>query len=329
MDQARIPREVLEIAVHLLTKPYIETAHLLTKTGAPELLNSCSQSAENILQANRKLLDTVKDILHTTILHLQQETDMILTTLVECHYEFVNLEHPQFRENAQKYLGVRQRFMPVHGWFMNLEDQIDTPPLGDSFVTLQENDRKSPSSDSVDSAEFSDPPISREAKTHNTSKQKKRFFVRNTNSESKFYDTDTDEKTAQNQSANVVKIVGQNREDNVRNGSGEYQMNIPTTRQGRLSLIKSLVKHYMDIVDEVLVDMIPKIILKCMVYKFRTDMSEGSCILNRIKKDEKEEGLLTVDEGNIQRMENLKRENEKLSRGLNIMEQFQSNLKHK
>ena len=85
----------------------------------------------------------------------------------------------------------------------------------------------------------------------------------------------------------------------------------------------------MDIMDEVLVDMIPKIILKCMVYKFRTDMSEGSCIFNRIKKDEKEEELLTVDEGNIQRMENLKRENEKLSRGLNIMEQFQSNLKHK
>ena len=88
-------------------------------------------------------------------------------------------------------------------------------------------------------------------------------------------------------------------------------------------------KHYMVIVDEVLVDLIPKIILKCMVYKFRTDMTEGSCILNRIKEDEKEEELLTVDEGNIQRMENLKRENEKLSRGLNITEQFQSNLKHK
>ena len=78
----------------------------------------------------------------------------------------------------------------------------------------------------------------------------------------------------------------------------------------------------MDIMDEVLVDMIPKIILKCMVYKFRTNMS-GSCILNRIKKDEKEEELLTVDEGNIQRMENMRRESEKLSRGLNIMKSFQ------
>ena len=58
-------------------------------------------------------------------------------------------------------------------------------------------------------------------------------------------------------------------------------------------------------------------------------MSEGSCILNRIKKDEKEEELLAVDEGNIQRMENLKRESEKLSRGINIMESFQNNLTHK
>ena len=87
---------------------------------------------------NTKLLDIVKDIFRKTILYLQQETDMILTTLVECHYEFVNLEHPQFRENAQKFLGVRQRFMPVHGRFMNLEDQTEAPPLGDSFLTLQE-----------------------------------------------------------------------------------------------------------------------------------------------------------------------------------------------
>ena len=56
-------------------------------------------------------------------------------------------------------------------------------------------------------------------------------------------------------------------------------------------------------------------------------MSEGSCILNRIKKDEKEEELLAVDKGNILRMENLKRESEKLSRGINIMESFQNNLK--
>ena len=101
----------------------------------------------------------------------------------------------------------------------DLDDQTEAPHLGDSFLTLQENDRKSPSSDSADSAEFSDPPISREAKTHNTSKQKKRFLVGKTNE--------------------------------------------------------------------------------------------------------------SVDEGNIQRMENLKKENEKLSRGLNIIEQFQSNLKHK
>ena len=110
-----IPREVLEIAVRLLTKPYIENSHNLTKKVATELLKSCSQSAEQILQVNTKLLDLVKDIFRKTILHLQKETDMILATLVKCHYEFVNLEHPQFRENAQKYLGVQQRFYAQTG----------------------------------------------------------------------------------------------------------------------------------------------------------------------------------------------------------------------
>ena len=85
-------------------------------------------------------------------------------------------------------------------------------------------------------------------------------------------------------------------------------------------------KHYMDIVDEVLVDMIPKIILKCMVYKFRTDMSEGFCILSKIKKDEKEDEFLAVDLENIKRVENLIIETEKLSRGLNIKDSFQYNL---
>ena len=180
------------------------------------------------------------------------------------------------------------------------------------FSYLTGEDRRSPSGHSADS----------------TLNQKKRFFVRNTN-ESKFYDTETDEKTVQNQDANVVQLVGQDRDNKMRNGSVKYHMNIPITRQGRLTLIKSLVRHYIDIVDEVLVDMIPKIILKCMVYKFRTDMSEGSCILNRIKKDEKEEELLAVDSGNIPRMKKMKRESEKLSRGINIMESFQNNLTHK
>ena len=58
-------------------------------------------------------------------------------------------------------------------------------------------------------------------------------------------------------------------------------------------------------------------------------MSKGSCILNKIKIDEKEEELLAVDAGNIQRMEKLRRESEKLSRGLNIMESLKNNLKHK
>ena len=69
-DQAMIPREVLEIAVRLLTKPYIENSHLLTKTVATELLKSCSESAEKILQVNTKLLVLVKDIFCKTILHL-------------------------------------------------------------------------------------------------------------------------------------------------------------------------------------------------------------------------------------------------------------------
>ena len=123
----------------------------------------------------------MKDIICKRILHLQKETDMILTTLVECQYEFVNLEHPQFRDNAQRYLGVQQGY----GWFMNLVNEREASPLGDSFLTLQENDRKSPSSDS-------EPPKGREGKANNASKQKKRFFVRNSN-ESKFYDKDTKE----------------------------------------------------------------------------------------------------------------------------------------
>ena len=82
-DQAMIPREVLEIAVRLLTKPYIDNSHNLTKTVATELLKSSSESAEKILQLNSKLLVLVKDIFRKTILHLQEETDMILTTLVE------------------------------------------------------------------------------------------------------------------------------------------------------------------------------------------------------------------------------------------------------
>ena len=63
--------------------------------------------------------------------------------------------------------------------------------------------------------------------------------MRNTN-ESKFYDTETDEKTVQNQDANVVQLVGQDRDDKMINGSVKYHMNIPITRQGRLTLIKSL-----------------------------------------------------------------------------------------
>jgi len=322
-DQAMIPREVLEIAVRLLTKPYIENSHQLTKKVATELLKSCSASAERILQDNKKLLVLVKEIFKETIFELQKETDLILTTLVECHYEFVNLEHPQFRENAQKYLGVQQRFLPVQGWFMNAVNQGDVSPLGESFLTLQESDRKSPSSDSSESS------IGRETKTHNASKTKKKFFAKNSN-ESKFYDTDNDnDTTVQKHDANVVQIIGQDVENEKRNKSGKYEMNIPTTSQGRLNLIKGLVMHYMDIVDEVLVDMIPKVILKCMVYKFRTDMSEGSCILSKIKKEEKESELLAVDVENIKRVESLKIETEKLSRGLNIMDSFQDNLNHK
>ena len=136
----------------------------------------------------------------------------------------------------------------------------------------------------------------------------------NNSNESKFYETDTEEKTVQNQHTNVVQIVGQGRKNKMRNEAEKYQLNIPTTRQGRL--IKCFVRHYMDII---LADLITKIVLKCMVYKVRIEMSEGSCTLNRIKKDEKEEELLAVAVGNIQRLENLKRENEKLSRGLFLL----------
>ena len=319
-DQAMIPREVLEIAVHLLTKPYIENAHQLTKRVASELLRSCWESAEVILQGNVKLLNLVKEIFKNTISNLQEDTGMILTTLVECHYEFVNLEHPQFRDSAHKYLGVQQRFMPVQGWFMNVSNQESDSSSADSFLTLQENDSKSPSSDS----DLSDQVISRETKIHNTSKQKRRFFTKSS-TESKFYDTENFEMTTQKQETNAVQIVGQDKEHDRGRNSSKYQMNVPTTSQGRLSLIKSLVKHYMDIVDEILVDMIPKVILKCMVYKFRTDMSEGSCILTKIKKEEREEELLSVDVENVKRMDSLKLEKEKLSIGLNMMDSFQKN----
>ena len=93
----------------------------------------------------------------------------------------------------------------------------------------------------------------------------------NNSNESKFYETDTEEKTVQNQHTNVVQIVGQGRKNKMRNEAEKYQLNIPTTRQGRLSLIKCLVRHYMDII---LVDLITKIVLKCMVYKVRIEMSE-------------------------------------------------------
>ena len=59
--------------------------------------------------------------------------------------------------------------------------------------------------------------------------------MRNTN-ESKFYDTDTEENPVQNQDVNVVQIVDQDRGNQMRNESEKGQMNIPTTRQGRLSL---------------------------------------------------------------------------------------------
>jgi len=316
-----IPREVLEIAVHLLTKPYIENAHQLTKRVASELLRSCFESAEVILQGNVKLLVLVKEIFKDTISNLQTDTDMILTTLVECHYEFVNLEHPQFRESAHKYLGVQQRFMPVEGWFMNVLNQEHDSSSADSFLTLQENDGKSPSSDS----DLSDPAISRETKTHNTSKQKRRFFTKSTN-ESKFYDTENFEISAQKQEPNTVQIMGHNIEYDMGRNLSKYQMTIPTTSNGRLNLIKSLVKHYMDIVDEILMDMIPKVILKCMVYKFRTDMSEGSCILSKIKKEEREDELLSIDVENVKRMETLKIEKEKLSIGLGMMDSFQKSI---
>ena len=55
-------------------------------------------------------------------------------------------------------------------------------------------------------------------------------------------------------------------------------------------------------------------------------MSEGFCILSKIKKDEKEDELLAVDLENIKRVENLEIETEKLPRGLNIMNSFQYNL---
>ena len=38
---------------------------------------------------------------------------------------------------------------------MNLVNEREASPLGDSSLTLQENDRKSPSSNSADSTEFS------------------------------------------------------------------------------------------------------------------------------------------------------------------------------
>merc|ERR1712013_348951 len=175
-------------------KPYIENAHQLTKRVASELLKSCWESAEVILQGNVKLLNLVKEIFKNTISNLQEDTGMILTTLVECHYEFVNLEHPQFRDSAHKYLGVQQRFMPVQGWFMNISNQESDSSSADSFLTLQENDSKSPSSDS----DLSDPVISRETKIHNTSKQKRRFFTKSA-TESKFYDTENFEMTSQKQ----------------------------------------------------------------------------------------------------------------------------------
>jgi len=312
-DQAMIPREVLEIAVRILTEPYIGNTKRLTDSVAENLLQSCSESADRILDGNVKLTSIVKCIFSDTILKLKDQTNGILTTLIESHYEFLNLEHPQFRETAQKYLGVFHRFPPTHGWFLNTNNQNDAY---DAFLTLEEDDRKSPSSNSSSSADISTQSCKdTKPKCENQSTQKKKFFTRRPNNETRFYDVENDEKLG-----NVVQV----REDtgNTRIKDDRQEMMIPTTQDGRLYLIKLLVKKYMDIVDEALMDMIPKIILKCMVYKFRTDMSEGSCILNRIKGDGKEEELLAVDTTRVLHLEKLQREDEKLVKCREIMESF-------
>ena len=62
-DQAMIPREVLEIAVRILTEPYIGNTKQLTDSVAENLLQSCSESADRILDGNVKLTSIVKSII--------------------------------------------------------------------------------------------------------------------------------------------------------------------------------------------------------------------------------------------------------------------------
>ena len=58
---------------------------------------------------------------------------------------------------------------------------------------------------------------------------------------------------------------------------------MPTDARGRAKFIESLVLSYMEIVDETLVDLVPKLVMKCLVYKFRDGVAAGYSLYRKLR----------------------------------------------
>ena len=58
---------------------------------------------------------------------------------------------------------------------------------------------------------------------------------------------------------------------------------MPTEARERAKFVASLVLSYMEIVDETLVDLVPKLVMKCLVYKFRDGVAAGYSLYRKLR----------------------------------------------
>ena len=122
-DPAIQPREVLEIGVKLLTSHYNSHLMRLIDVVSDTLLMRCCQKVAVVVADRPKLARAIEMIFEEEVQKYCRETKMMVNTLIECQYEFVNLEHPRYKMNAQRDLGVYVRHPGTRGWFVNRIEQ--------------------------------------------------------------------------------------------------------------------------------------------------------------------------------------------------------------
>ena len=81
---------------------------------------------------------------------------------------------------------------------------------------------------------------------------------------------------------------------------------MPTDARGRAKFIESLVLSYMEIVDETLVDLVPKLVMKCLVYKFRDGVAAGYSLYRKLR------GVEHLMKQNQEKLDNIKKTRERM-----------------